>query len=386
MKPLPDEQNLPQTRIQALKRLLFADGICKFFPTIWKLKRDWGFPIWYTTLFFLRRFGFYGLEAAQKRLDNLQRQCYKSSPASKKAHAILVALRGRHVSTRGYVIWGETYSRNSAGLYCLHRLCNDLNERGICAVLAGDPYPPAENLVAPVVTRHQARQLVKHGFIAVYPEIVRGNPFHAKHVVRWCLNRPGLLGGDRVYAATEKVFSYARAFVPYIQSPLCGKLYLPTIDEDLFFDNGVPAAQRALVCYYTGKTGYKPGFVNPNTAFEITRTRPSRTELGKLFRLTRLLYSFDCTTILIQEALLCGCHVVLIPDGTQSKEDFTNSEFGDAGISWYGEPESTETDTAKLTRQRLDEIRRNYSEDLTRFIELTLPREAWDEKAFSPHA
>ena len=39
---------------------------------------------------------------------------------------------------------------------------------------------------------------------AVYPEIVRGNPWNAPHVARWVLNVPGLLrGGDKEYDPAE---------------------------------------------------------------------------------------------------------------------------------------------------------------------------------------
>lgn len=378
-------RRVPSSRIWTLFRLVGADGIGRFAKTIRDLHRVWRFPFVHTTLFFLRRFGFYALDAVSRGIRDLHDRIGHTDDFTQQAADVLARLFGPKAPTNGYVIWCETYSRRSAGNYCLHRLCHDLNQRGICAVMAGDPYPPAEGLVAPVVIRRQAKRLVRRGFVAVYPEIVCGNPLKAPRVVRWCLNKPGVLGGDKTYAATEKVFTYADAFRFAIQSPVIGKLYLPTIDETLFFDNGVPSECRALTCYYTGKSGYRPGFINPNETLEITRTYPKREELGKIFRQTRTLYSFDCTTILVQEALLCGCRVVLIPDGSQSRNDIQNSEFGAAGIRWFGDADTPEADIAARTRQRLNDIRANYERDLTHFIELTLPDAAWAEAKEAAH-
>jgi hypothetical protein len=270
--------------------------------------------------------------------------------------------------TAGYVIWCCDYTPNSAGIGCLYRLCDELNWLGYPAFMTGGERT-ASHLNAPIVSGQRAQELCAHGYIAVYPESISGNPLEAHTVVRWVLNRPGLLGGDDVYAESELVYSYSDVFSRYIQNAVAGKLYMPTIDETIFYAQEHPSAPRSLDCYYLGKSTWKDGFVDRGRAFEITRDAPAKKELGKLFRAARVLYSFDNSTILIYEAMLCGCPVVIIPDGTQTKEDYARLELGLNGIAW-GPEEFTglPIDVAGL-RQRYDNVKRQFAADLQQMID-----------------
>ena len=187
---------------------------------------------------------------------------------------------------------------------------------------------------APMIDVESAKLLCRLGYVAVYPETITGNPLAAQTVVRWVLNRPGLLGGDSIYADSELVFSYSEAFSPYITNRMAGNLYMPTVDEGLFYCKDTDQSVRNLVCFYIGKSQWKPGYVDRHEAFEITRENPEKQELGKLFRASRVMYCFDNSSIIIYEALLCGCPVVIIPDGTQSRSDFERLELGMDGICW----------------------------------------------------
>ena len=275
---------------------------------------------------------------------------------------------------RGFIIYAFDYNRRSGGNYSLYRLCHDLNMRGIPAYVFGTNFT-AVDLCAPVVSVWRARRLSRHGFVVVYPEVIHGNPLHAKQVVRWVMNRPGVLGGDRVYDGHEHVITYSDMFTNSIRNHVEGKLYLPTIDETIFFDDGRPVSQRTLECYYTGKAGYKPGFVNSENLFKITRTYPARAELGKLFRASRTLYSFDNTTILVHEALMCGCRVVLIPDGTQTRETLARNELGMTGVYWFGDvlPSDEEPhELAKRVHMYYEQVKRDYQKQLDRLVKSML--------------
>ena len=162
----------------------------------------------------------------------------------------------------------------------MYRLCHELNERGYPSfVTASNATNPA--LKAPLISLAHAKNLCKEGFIAVYPETIEGNPLSAPNVARWVLNRPGLLGGSEVYDDSELVFNYCNAFERYIKNRIDGKLYMPTIDEEIFFCDENDPSPRGLECFYIGKSTWKDGFIDRSQAFEITRRHAGQKRVGQ---------------------------------------------------------------------------------------------------------
>jgi hypothetical protein len=182
--------------------------------------------------------------------------------------------------------------------------------------------------MAPLICWGKARQLCANGYTAIYHENVRGNPLRASSVARWVLNRPGWLGGDEVFDQSEQVFCYSDVFAPYVRNRIVGKFYMPTIDEKLFYCDDWDLSKRSLECFYIGKSQWKEGIIDRSRVFEIIRDTPPKKELETLFRASRVLYCFDNSTILAYEAIICGCPVVIIPDGTQTREDYESLDFG----------------------------------------------------------
>jgi hypothetical protein len=272
----------------------------------------------------------------------------------------------------GYIIYALNYSRQSAGIYCLYKLCHDLNSAGETCFMTWTNYSPPD-LYTPVISTRKARKLAKNGYVVIYPEIISGNPLCAKHVVRWILNKPGVLGGDLLFSNKDIIFIYANAFARSLSNLITGKLFLPTIDETIFYDDNRTPTERSLVCYYIGKSKWIDGYFSKTEAFEITRTSPKRSELGKLFRASRVLYCFDNTTILVYEAIMCGCPVVLIPDGTQTLEDYQNSELGMNGINWGIIPEQAVTPDTHAFKIHYASVKKEYYKQLDVFIKKTRP-------------
>lgn len=274
-----------------------------------------------------------------------------------------------HSRKKGYVITAPDYVSNSAGVKCLYLLCHDLNRLGYPAYITQSSFAPAE-LNTPIISLDDARRLVSTDrYSALYPETVTGNPLGAVKVIRWVLNRPGLLAGEEVYDDNEKVFYYSDVYLGYIKNEVVGKLYMPTIDESIFFDDG--KNERCLECYYLGKSQWKDGFFNRNTVFEITRSSPPQRELGKLFRRSKVLYNFDNSTIVTYEAIMCGCPVVVIPDGTQTWEDYRKLELGTDGIAWGIENFTQARANASLLKERYERVKQEYGRQLEQLIKLT---------------
>ena len=109
-------------------------------------------------------------------------------------------------------------------------------------------------LEAPLIPMYVAKGLAQTTPVrVVYPETVTGNPLGAKVVIRWVLNRPGLLAGDRVFDPKKIVFNYSSAYNRNIENPVAGMLYFPTIVESIFHTGGRPLKDRSLSCFYVGK-------------------------------------------------------------------------------------------------------------------------------------
>lgn len=288
--------------------------------------------------------------------------------------------------TTGFVIVAPSFVANSAGVCCLYRLCDELRRRGFSAFMAGGQCG-APHLDAPIIDLAEAMRLCGRGYAVVYPETFPGNPLGSPTVMRWVLNRPGLLGGDEVYDDAELVFCYSDVHRPYIRNRVAGTLYMPAVDESIFHTNDWDITRRSVECFYVGKSTWKDGFVDRHTAVEITRDHPARSELGDLFRAARVLYCFDNSTLLVFEALLCGCPVVIIPDGTYTKQDSAGFAFGAAGIAWGIEEFRGESVDVPDLRRRYEQSKAEFLAQLDHFIAVSgQQRVAPDADAAVPRA
>ena len=191
----------------------------------------------------------------------------------------------------------------------LYRLCVELENLGFDArvLVYGRPYRGDDMPKCRMVRRFTDE--MRRGSVVVYPESVWGNPLGAHHVARWVLNKPGQQGGEAHFSATELVFSWSSQYHP---SP--HRLRLDVIDRDLFRDTGEERTTDAVFVY-------KGGFVRETPELRglpvITMNRPAeRKELAALLRRTRILYTHDPHTALLDEAIACGAQVrVVTSDG-----------------------------------------------------------------------
>jgi O-antigen biosynthesis protein len=188
-----------------------------------------------------------------------------------------------------YVITAPPYTHKSAGIKVLYELQKWLIRYGKDAMILNfkSPYRAEDD------------------DIVVYPEIVSGNPLRAKRVVRYILNHPGLLGGDKEYDRNEILIAYDSALAQYSNGVI---LTTPCI-EDFFSDMGY---ERTLNCFYVGK-GTNTHHPATRACIEITSRWPARRrELAELLNRTRTFYTYDQRTALITEATRCGCTVRIV--------------------------------------------------------------------------
>ena len=113
-----------------------------------------------------------------------------------------------------YLIYTPSYNPQSGGIIVLHKLCHMLNNLGAHAFLFHDKIDNVNyfNTNPEYLTPIADLSILNQDPIVIYPEIVIGNPLNAKHVVRWLLNRPGVIG-EMVFL--KQVILYI-ILVPYI--------------------------------------------------------------------------------------------------------------------------------------------------------------------------
>ncbi len=255
---------------------------------------------------------------------------------------------------RPYLVWSYDYRHDSAGQKVMHRLCHELNQAGQTAFVGFMKRNPAWD------TPYREGPL-DGDWIAVYPEIVTGNPWNAPRVVRYVLNNPGKLRGDTTYDPSEIVYVYSELFND-IGVPPERILYLPAIELDIYTDRRLV---RSGALFYVGK-GQK--IRDLSGAGEVTsELKRDQARLADTLNRAEVLYCFDNATAMTLIARLCGCPVVLIPNGDYTREQYDRSQVMD-GLGWDEVPPPFDSDAIRASELAAYET---FRERLAGFITVT---------------
>lgn len=249
---------------------------------------------------------------------------------------------------RPYHIYAPEYTEQSAGAKALHFLARELSAAGETITIV-----PFGRDALPSV-----------GAIAIYPEIIVGNPLGASRVVRWLLYYAGRYRGNHEFPHRDKVWGYttriARAF------GTDKVLFLPTIDEKIF----VPptSGTRAGACFYAHKYRSFYGKVPDAHGVEITNPGQSREEIIRLFQTSEVFYTYEDTALTI-EAALCGCPVVCLP--SEVFPECCGLEEFNAGIAWGVDEITKAQDTVRNAHEQYAGLKANFKTQLSAFIQDT---------------
>lgn len=206
-------------------------------------------------------------------------------------------------------------------------------------------------------------------FVAIYPEIYHGNPAEANHVVRYILNKPGVMGngieqGPTVFNPKDKLFVFSELFNT-VEADESHKMFLPILDTHLFKDER--RRERPYKCVFTGK-GIDKG-LHPKDCIAIDRNlAQDQKHLADFLNQCEVMYAYDPVSAMYEIARLCGCRVVLFND-SYSKEEFEKYEPGMEGISW-GKDEGVKVNSEHF-RAHYEEMKFDFSKKLDKFIEIT---------------
>jgi hypothetical protein len=278
-----------------------------------------------------------------------------------------------------YYIWADSYRQSSAGIRSLHYLCHALNELGQEAYVT--PAPTCNpSLRTPRLTREIVRQHFTTGRtpIAIYPEVVSGNPLAAPTVARWLLNRPGHIGGDTHFDSNDLIFHFARWCIPE-GTHESAILNLPTVDTAVFNNDDNPLdSQRKGICYYANKFLAAGGRIATEIAASAIslglETPRAPHELAEIFRQSEALLCYELSSM-IPEALSCGCPVLIMPSEYWDQHGDPGI-LNTRGIALANEPGALERAKREVAAFRCtdDQTANYYWWQIERFIALTQQR------------
>jgi len=209
--------------------------------------------------------------------------------------------------------------------------------------------------------------------IAIYPEIQQGNPVQASTVVRYILNKPGVVPalytdgtvkqGPTTFAETDRLYYFSQLFSdePISDNRL---LFLPILDLHTFkIQKGTTRNNK---CKFVGK-GKDTHSAYTEGLFEIDRRfAQDQQALADYLNTCSVMYCYDPCSAMLEVARLCGCRVVMMNNTQYTKEQFKQYEPGMNGISW-GTDEVKELN-AEQFRQGYISLRRMFDLALDKFI------------------
>lgn len=209
------------------------------------------------------------------------------------------------------LIVAPDYAHGSAGVFALHYLMHLLKELG------EDVHTTAKKVFYPGILPYRANA----GYEMVLVSEVFGGRVSNGPMVRWCCNKPGLLGGPDVYQSNEIVFHYDPAHAELARAAAYDGR------SDLFFlpclkPLPAPRPDKDLVCWYQGKFAHdaatcaQPDLdrrcVPDPDAIRITRSWPiCKDETAALLNRCRTLYTFDDNSATNLEAHMLGAKVLM---------------------------------------------------------------------------
>jgi len=246
----------------------------------------------------------------------------------------------------------------------LHLLAHELAKRGIDSFVTDTPNPAWQTKFADEVER--SRLLALPDTVVVYPEIISGNPFNARHVVRWILNTPGVIGGDGIYSENDLVFLYQPYFTVKQHHLIRGSMQLFTDDLGVYYDQGLPRKGQGVI-FHKGR--HKPRIHHNPDALVLDGV--NRSALPTVLNSLHTVVSYDHVTYLSLLAALAGCVSIVVPDGISTKDEWREKiPCFKYGIAYGTNDIEYALETRHLVRGHIEHLAHCNSSNISTFIDI----------------
>lgn len=229
-----------------------------------------------------------------------------------------------------FIVYAPEFSENSGGIIALYKLNTLLNSLGhessICKF--GD------------FVETNSKDIV------IYPEIINGNPLMAKNVVRWVLNKVGVIGGSKdTWSEKDKVFYYSRQFCE--DKNKCNILFCFDSRIDYFYSEETVKDIDNVVLFYKGRNYSIDTNRHPKNSIILDMHLHSMPMVKDILSRAKNFFTYDTDTYYSVIAMLCGCNsFVMKRDALDADDFFEERELLRYGVSYDGK--KTDIDKAGL--------------------------------------
>ena len=210
---------------------------------------------------------------------------------------------------------------------------------------------------------------IKKDTIAVYPEIITGNPFGAKKVVRWLLYHHKYPQDVRgTYSENDLFIAYREVFNDKKLNP-DGHI-IQTVYFDLDTYQRYNFGERKGTCYIIRKGSTRSDL--PDSFDGIVIDELSEQDIVRVFNECKYCISYDTQTAYSSIAALCGCVSIVVPETGKEKRDYITNDEGDYGVAWgFSEKEIQRAiQTQHKVREYFEENNNNSRDAAKKFVEI----------------
>lgn len=282
------------------------------------------------------------------------------------------------------IICAPSFNERNGGAIVLHKLCHEIRSLGYEAFLipyedillvstlsifrdlvtviktkirySFNRYRISPNLNTPVIKYSELRKLA-NDYIMIYPEVIFGNPFGARHIVRWFLHKPDFHKGYAIHSPGEYYVRYDGAIgeIYYLDNDTA-KYFMKVISYplDLYScENRNQERSGDVYCIRKGRN--RSDLKIPKNALVIDDLPHEK--IANLFQRSRRFISYDTHTAYSRFASLCGCDSIVVPlpgvdkfAWNPDKENRYGIAYGfdDSELKWMRE-------TSALLRKQIDD-------------------------------
>lgn len=262
-----------------------------------------------------------------------------------------------------FLILAPGYTDQWGGVIALHKLADLIGQQGEKSyIYASSTF---EGSKATLIPEGSQIQYDPNRTMVIYPEVTFGNPFGCKFVTRWLLYTPGKNGGDGQYGENDLIYKYYNYFDAPDESKVRGELRTFNLKLDKFINKG---GERNGECFIVKKGRNKV----------LDKHKPDSTNIDQfinddylidLFNKKEMFVSYDSMTFHLQQAALCGCIPVVIPDEGVSKEVFIEkAPVNKYGVAYGFEDIPHAKATMHLLRGYLEDMERESIELVKKYI------------------